>query len=225
MSDFLKNLKSLFIEDGPEKPSKKGTPQKEKDESEDTSTPVPPPEPMMPESSGGGQVSTKFTKVLLKAVERANQEGFDYLEYKNSVRSLSNMSMDEETRFKSAYAMGQTMGADADKLVKSARHYLTVLKDEKKKFDQAAQLQVEKKVASKKRDLQNWEQQIASKEKQIDKLQAEIKTLRSRIGTINEALEKEEIKVQNTQADFVASFNNLYNQISADIEKMTNYLK
>ena len=226
MSDFLKNLKALFVEEDPKKvTSEKPTEEKDKAPERSSAPSVPPPEPIMPESSGSGKVSTKFTKVLLKAIERSNQDGFDYLEYKNSVRSLSGMSMDEETRFKSAFAMGQTMGAKSDQLIKSARYYLTVLQDEKKKFDQAANIQMEKKVASKKRDLKEWEEQIANKEKQIEKLQAEIKALRTKIGTLNEALEKEEISVRNTQSDFVASFNNLYNQITADIEKMTNYLK
>lgn len=231
MSDFIKNLKSLFVEDGKSQESSKatesptGTDEDPPTDKEATSTP-PATEPVFPVSNDmAGQVSQKFTKILLQAIEKYNQEGFDYLEYKNSVKSLSKLDMDEATRYKSAFAMGQTMGIDADKLIKSAKHYQEVLSTEKSKFDSAAGQQMAERVESKKRDLKSWEQQITQKEKKIAELKAEVATLRSNISKINEALDIEEAKVKKTQADFVASYNNLVNQIAADIKKMTDYLK
>ena len=52
--------------------------------------------------------SDKFVDNLLKAIEANNLEGFDYLEYKQSLRSLSSMDMDEATKFNSAFAMAKT---------------------------------------------------------------------------------------------------------------------
>ena len=70
-------------------------------------------------------------------MEKANIEGFDYLEYKQSLKSLAKMPMDERTRFQSAYAMAQTMGASVGHLIKTAQHYIDILAAEEKKFETA----------------------------------------------------------------------------------------
>ena len=53
------------------------------------------------------QLDQKFIDVLMKAIEQNNKEGMDYLEFKNSLQSLSKLAMDEATRFKSAFIMGK----------------------------------------------------------------------------------------------------------------------
>ena len=140
MSEFMKNLRSLFIAEAEEgKEDKTSTNKKEEEENPST-------EQDSQESPTSdialevldGKVSAKFTKILLEAIEKYNEEGFDYLEYKNGIRSLAKMDMDEATRFKSAFAMAQTMGAESGLLIKSAEHYLQVLGKERDKFESAA---------------------------------------------------------------------------------------
>ena len=53
-------------------------------------------------SSKVGTPKEKFTNILFGAIEANDLEGFDYLEYKESLQSLAKMNMDEETRYKSA---------------------------------------------------------------------------------------------------------------------------
>jgi uncharacterized coiled-coil DUF342 family protein len=232
MSDFIKNLKSLFVEEASGSGSKSKSETagnisegeisgKEEGQKDQKTTSF----QFEDDSSGTGKVSTKFTKVLLKAIEKNNMGGFDYLEYKNSIKSLSKMDMDEETRFKSAFAMAQTMGASADKLIKSANYYQKVLTQEKVKFDEAAKQQMEVKVNSKKAEIEKWEAEIKAKTKQIESLKKSIDDLRKKANSVSESLDSEARKVQGTQRDFVATFNNLYNQIGADLTKMNNYLK
>ncbi|MEE9437807.1 MAG: hypothetical protein V3V14_02325, partial [Saprospiraceae bacterium] len=81
-----------------------------------------------------GKPNSKFINILLKAVEEGNLDGFDYIEYKTSLQSLSKMEMDEETKFKSALAMAKTMGATKEKLISSSNHYINILKSERTKF-------------------------------------------------------------------------------------------
>ena len=91
---------------------------------------IPAKAPVVKESPAGdpGKVNDKFTEVLFSAMERDNQEGFDYLEFKQSLRSLEKMPMDEATRYQSALAMAKTLGANPVLLQQSAAHYLNVLK-------------------------------------------------------------------------------------------------
>lgn len=228
MSDFIKNLKSLFVEDNSKSPSDEKSDESKTEPTEkieQAPTDLPTVETSILSETGGGKVSEKFTRILLKAIEKNNQEGFDYLEYKNSVRSLSKMNMDEATKYQSAFAMGQTMGANAERLIESAKSYQRVLADEKKKFDLAAAQQVQQKIDRKKEELADWEKQIAARERKIKELRDEIDKWRGKIKSVNSTLAAEEEKVHATQSSFVATYNNLFNQISKDIEKMSKYLK
>jgi hypothetical protein len=122
MSDFLSKLKGIFVvqttADGKtvESAPKPAT----------TTTNVVPLAP----ASVSGKVSDKFYDILFGAMEANNQEGFDYLEYKKSLQTLSKMPMDEQTRYASAFAAAQAMGITASKLNESAQFYLNILKSE-----------------------------------------------------------------------------------------------
>ena len=67
------------------------------------------PKPTQVNSSG--TITDKFTDVLMKALSDNNIEGFDYLEFRQGLLSLSKMPMDEGTRFQAAFSMAQVMGA------------------------------------------------------------------------------------------------------------------
>ena len=94
-----------------------------------------------------GKSSPKFTNILLQAMEANNLDGFDYLEYKQSLHNLAKMPMDEQTRYQSAFAAASTMGATPAKLVKTAHFYLDVLKKEEAKFAQALANQKDKQLS------------------------------------------------------------------------------
>ncbi|MBK7338395.1 MAG: hypothetical protein IPJ00_20570 [Saprospirales bacterium] len=61
---------------------------------------------------------------MIKALEKSNLPGFDYIEYKQSLASLAEMvELDERTRYKSALASAMAFGLNKDKLLGSADHY------------------------------------------------------------------------------------------------------
>ena len=223
MSGILKNLKSLFIEDDPKaaKTNEKSAP------AEETSKAKPAAEVKIDFStvpSEPGEPKTKFNKILLQVIEKHNLAGFDYLEYKNGLRSLDNMEMDEATRFKSAYAMAQTMGVTKSKLLESAKHYQSVLNTEKEQFEKAAEQQMKVKVVGRKEELKAWESEIKAKETQIAKLEKEIETLKQKVLKVSGSLDAEASKVKKTKLDFEASYAHIYGQIQEDIDKMNQYL-
>ena len=49
--------------------------------------------------------------------------GFDYLEYRRSLKSLETFPMDEATKFRSSYATASTMGVTVEKLLESIEFY------------------------------------------------------------------------------------------------------
>ena len=176
-------------------------------------------------SSGGGQVSDKFFEVLAKAMEAANQEGFDYFEFKQALANLKNVPMDDATRFKSAFAMSQAMGVTADKLLNSANHYLDVLKNEQTKFVKAAENQRQAQVGNKQTQADNLEAVMRQKAEQIKQLTAEIAQHGKEVETIKSDISQAVVKVEQTSRDFEATYQLLVGQIQGDVSSMKNYLK
>lgn len=221
---MFKNLKSLFIIED-EAAAKPGKAKAEK------LTPTPKqetaPGPEIQESVEGepGKVTRKFMDVLFKAMEQQNIEGFDYLEFKQSLASLSKMPMDEPTRYRSAYAMAQTMGAKPDRLLETAQHYINVLKKEEHKFEIALAAQQEKQVGSKLQKIKDLELVVKNKSEKIKALTLEIEQHQKQVGALKNQISGASSKMETTKNDFIASYNALVSQIHSDLENMKKYLK
>ena len=228
---MLKNLKSLFIiEEEEPKSSTRPSSKTAAEPAKKTTDPAPakaPHQAVKQESQHGkaGQIKDQFMDILLKAMEEANLEGFDYLEYKRSMQSLTKMNMDDATRYQSAFAMAQTMGATPAKLIESAEHYVEVLKQEEEKFEVALGHQRKKQIAAKEQDYQKLQQSIQEKEAKIKALQEQIVQHRKELTTTEQAIKEATTRVEGTKNDFIASYNHIVGQISADIEQMKRHLK
>ena len=173
----------------------------------------------------GGKVRNKFIEVLFGALEKNNKEGFDYLEFKQSLQSLEKMPMDEATRYQSAMAMAKSMGVQRDALIESAKHYISVLTQEELKFKQALKKQQDQKVTQREKELKALQESITAKQKQIERLKKEIEDAGQKADKIQASLATEKQKIQSTANDFMASLKVLSDQIHSDVEKMKQYLK
>lgn len=218
VSDFLKKFKGLFVEE-----TETGQ-VKQPDPKEVEATPEV--APVVRESAAGapGKVTNKFTGVLMKAMEAANLEGFDYLEFKQSLKSLEAMPMDEATRYKSAFAMASTMGVSAQKLIATAGHYMKVLQQEEQKFEQALAGQVQSRVGERQQQIQSLDRLVQEKEAKIKQLQAEIEQHRQQAEKLRHEVGSAQGKVETTKNNFIASYNNVVRQIQNDVERMKQYL-
>ncbi len=172
-----------------------------------------------------GKPDAKFVDILLKAVEKNNKDGFDYLEYKSSLQSLSGMDMDEATRYKSSLAMAKTMGATPDKLIETAKHYITTLEGERSKFQEALKSQKAKQVTGKESSIRELEKGITGKKNKIAELQKAIEADIQKVEEMKMGINKAAAKVQKTSDSFHYAYNVVTGQILSDIEKMQKYLK
>lgn len=220
---MLKNLKSLFIIEEEDSKGKKTAPKKS------TSSKNTPPAktPVIPESASGkpGSVKTKFVEILFSAMEKANLDGFDYLEYKQSLKSLEKMPMDEATRFQSAFAMAQTMGATPEHLLKTAQHYIDTLQLEEQKFEAALAKRQKEQIGSKQTKIQKLEETVKAKAAQIKQLTQEMEAHQKEAGQLQKEIATASAKVESTKNDFIASYNALIKQIGGDVENIKKYLK
>ncbi|MCF8247638.1 MAG: hypothetical protein K9J37_11940 [Saprospiraceae bacterium] len=215
----LKSIKSLFIVEDPNAAPK--TVADEKGPKKQAVTPVdfdlPP--------SHGGEANERFIEVLLGAMEKGNLPGVDYLEYRQSLKSLAKMPMDEQVRYQSAFAMAQAMGATPQKLVESAAHYLDVLKAEQSKFDQALRNQTAERIGNRQAIMTNLDATLKQKAEQIKKLTQEMEQHRLEMEKLEAEIKEATSKVMATKGDFVASYDLLVSQINVDVENMKKFLK
>lgn len=217
----LKNIKSLFIieeemQEG--KTADKGSAKKESVPSVNALT------KNIPSSGAKGEATTKFLDVLFSAMEKSNIQGFDYMEYKQSLQSLAKMPMDEATRYKSAFAMAQTMGVTPKKLMEAAQFYINVLGEEERKFDQALNAQKEKQVGNKMKKAKQLENLIQQKAEKIKKLTEEIEAHQNQVAATNQEIQAATGKLETTKANFHASYDLMVSQIQGDIDNMKKYL-
>ena len=221
---IIDNLKSLFIEeDGVDKPAESKKPDdKEKSQS--------PPKKAgsshaVPSVSTAKKVNQRFLDTLLNALEENNLEGFDYLEFRQALRSLSKMNMDEATRFKSAFAMAQTMEVTPRGLVRTAKVYLDILSKEDKKFSEALANQEKTQLESRQTKVADLEASILTKQKQIESLMSDIHIHRNEMDKLNSELEEVHQKILGTKDNFTKTYTFLVDEIESDIKKMETYLK
>ncbi len=226
---MLKKIKSLFIteieepigEEQPvekvekvdmekgEKPEKEQRKEQKKEESEFT---------------GRGEPNPDFIGILINAMQDAREEDFDYLHFKNNLKSLNHLDFDAPTQFKTAYAIAKNQGVDRDSLVKSASSFIEVLNREEDKFNQSLESQKQNRIELRKENIRKLRDQIFEKQTEIEKLEEEIRQLEGDIGEEKNELQENRERIERTSADFSASLEFLKKKITADIESLKKYL-
>ncbi len=173
---------------------------------------------------GNGDLDEKSVNFLVAALEKNNLPGFDYLEFKLAVGKLRQLHMDEETAIKSAFATASTVGLTKETLLKTGKHYLNVLDNEKKQFDQALKKQLEKRVNSKKSEVEKLQAQIGKWEEEIKKLQQNIAKAKEIISKADSQIKAEMNKIDTTRKNFETTHKSILSQVAQDLENIEKYL-
>jgi hypothetical protein len=224
---MFKKLKSLFVieeEGGAQSADQAKSTASASDQPSKAGAPAPTATGYDKNNPPKGKPQEKFVNRLLGALEENNPEGFDYLEYKQAVQNLSNVDMDEATRFKSALAMAKSMGATPQKLVGSAEGYLKILAKEEAKFLDAFKNQTNKKVNAQAQEIKRLEDGIKQRQAQITKLQKEIEAGTKALEANKKKMNQSNAKVQATKDGFYVAYHIVTQQISEDIAKMKQHL-
>ena len=167
-----------------------------------------------------GQNDEKSLEFLTSALNKNNLQGFDYLEYKLSLGRLASMGMQDEIAYKSAFATATTVGLTKEKLVASAQHYKEVLAKEKQQFDLALKNQLDKRVKSKRNEVEKLKLQILEWQEQIRKLQDNIAKSQATIDSADQNIKAEMDKIESTKVNFENTHQNVLSQIDDDLEKI-----
>ncbi len=213
-------LKKLFIVSD-EEFTKNESGQNEEVQKTETSTPPKSSIPAPIEIQGSAD--PKFIDILLGAIEKNNMEGFDYLEFKQSLQNLGDIQMEEATRYNSALAMAKTMGATPESITSSAQQYLNILKVEDQKFQKALLAQQQKIDNEKSSGLTQIQSTIKQKEEEIARLNQEILDLKDQLNQKSNSIEASSKKISETNNQFAHAYKMIVQQIVNDIQKISDH--
>ena len=170
------------------------------------------------------ELEQKFVTVFIKALEKNNQQGFDYIEFKQSLGAMAKMNIEEETAIRSAFATASTVGLTKKKLLESAKYYAQVINQEKDHFDAALKKRINQKVGGKVKEVEKLREQIIKYKDKIEQLKAQIEKHQHTIDTADEQIQAEKEKILGTQNNFERTHENFMEQIKADIDNFNTYL-
>ncbi len=170
------------------------------------------------------ELEQKFVSLFIKTLEKSNQPGFDYIEFKQSLGVMAKMNIDESTAIRSAFATASTVGLTKKKLMESANYYAQVINQEKEHFDAALAKRINQKVGGKVKEVEKLKEQIIKYNEKIAQLSAQIEKHQHTIDTADEQIQAEKEKIIGTQNNFERTHENFIEQIKADIENFNTYL-
>ncbi|OAV45822.1 hypothetical protein A3850_006450 [Lewinella sp. 4G2] len=170
------------------------------------------------------QDDERFANVLMKALEDKNLEGFDYLEFKQSVAKLQEIGMDHDTALRSAFATGSTVGLTLEKLVKTARYYTDVLQDEKSKFMNSMEKHLMSNVEGKAKQTGELKKKIANYEAKIEQLRAEVEKAKAKIAESTNLINTAKEKAATNQKGFDDALEVITSVIKQDVADITRVL-
>ena len=218
MPDFLKNLKGLFVQENP-------TTTQSIETSPPPPTTVSPPSPPRTVPPPTNEGNPQMMEILLKALADNNLQGLDYFEYKQSLQATQHLGLDEATRYRSAFAMAQTMGLTLPKLQETATYYISVLEREETRFADALKQQGEGKNRTMIDEIAAMEQAATEKTAQIEALHREIAELQQKTAAMKQSVAENAQKIEAMKTQFQGSYLNLRQQIELDIQRIQQYLK
>jgi len=171
-----------------------------------------------------GTINAEMAEMLASAIEAADLDGFDYLEFKDSLTGMASVPMTEQQKFMAVFATAQTMGLTKGSLINSIDHYLNVLAQKKAEFAGHVEQQIAAEVTAR-------DEAIAANEQQIEQASAQMQELTAKIQELtvkNQELNNEKIQagqnIQSTQSSFDATFGMVAGKLTEDKTKIETYL-
>lgn len=168
--------------------------------------------------------NNRFATALMKALEKKNLEGFDYLEFKQSVGRLTEIGMDLDTAINSAFITGSSVGLTKEKLIKTANYYAEVLQDEKAQFMRSLEKHLVDNVEGKAKQTGELKKKIATWESKIEELQHQIEAARSQIEAADSQITAARTKAEENQKGFDEALEVITKTIQQDVADIRRVL-
>jgi len=143
-----------------------------------------------------------------------------YGEFLSNMEVLADVVPDEGQRMKAAMKMLGKKGVGVAKVLSDVDACLGALESENRSFRDTCQSQVEQRVGSKRKALEQIKADIAAKQNQIAAIQGEIATLQASVLSSALEIKAEEDNIAVVQERFTGVYNNMKSAIAAQRAKI-----
>jgi cytochrome c556 len=174
-----------------------------------------------------GSIDTKFVGHFADVLAKANIEGPDYFEFRETLKSLADIGLDENKRYQAAWASFRAMTGQADTsiLTSAANQYLTALNADREQFLKSVEAALAERVGG----LQNEQKQLQTDnealQKQIADLQNRLTANTDRLSKLDGEMAEQSQKLTQNRQNFEATYASFTDQIKQDVSNIQTYLK
>ncbi len=149
---------------------------------------------------------------LSSAMERT---AGSYAEFSSNMEVLAEAIPDEGLRLRAAVKMLGKKGVTVAKILSDVDACLGALESENRTFRAATQEQIDQRVGSKRKAVEQLKADIAAKQSQIAALQSDIASLQGRLGTAASEIKSEEDNITVVQDRFTYVYTNMKASLAA----------
>lgn len=195
-------------------------------------TPRPAPAPTPPVNTApavatAGSIDPKFAEHFADVMAKSNLPGPDYFEFRETLRSLSNLGLTEDKQYQAAWASFKALAGtiDVQALTTAANQYVAALNKDREGFTRSVEAAIAERVGG----LQNEQRKLQSDNealaKQLLAIQQQIDANNNRLLAIGGEITEQSAKINQNRQNYDATFAHFTEQIKDDISKITQYLK
>jgi len=187
----------------------------------------PPPVPYVPPVivASSSEDYTMFYSQLQDALEAANMPNVqDYMDLKKALQNMASLPMDEDTKFKAAFATMQTADVNAETFLESFDYYKHIVDGEKTKFDEAIQAALSDAVLDKQKNIEKMTKQNEDNAAEIKRLSDQISSNNQQITTLQVEVSTDNAKLEQKKSNFEAAYNKVQSEIDADLVKVQKHI-
>jgi len=222
-----RKLLGFFVKD-PEDQQPEPVPTAEKPKGTPASASQAAARPIVPPTVATGEVDRKFIDHFAELLEKANLPGPDYFEFKQALKSMEGLGLNEEKQFQVSWASFKAMAAgitDTAVLTTSANHYGNVLNKDRENFLKDVEKATDDRIGSLKQESKKLQEDTKTHAQQIMDLQKKIDASNDRLEKINDEIQEQTDKINTNRDSFDLTYQSMVDQINADVEKISRYLK
>jgi hypothetical protein len=179
------------------------------------------------ETTSPGAIDPKFADHFADVLAKNNQPGPDYFEFRETLRSLSNLGLPEDKQYQAAWASFKALAgtSDVSVLTSAANLYLNALNKDRDAFKKSVDVALTERVGG----LQDEQKRLLTENealaKQLIDIQKQIDNNANRLKAIDGEINEQSEKITRNGHSYDITFDHFTNQIKGDIDRMTQYLK
>lgn len=180
-----------------------------------------------PVSTGSGTVDPKFAQHFADVLAQNNPPGPDYFEFRETLRSLSNLGLTEDKQYQAAWASFKALAGttDVSTLTNTANQFVAALSKDRDAFGKSVEAAIAERVGGLQNEQKRLQTDNEALAKQLLAIQQQIDANSNRLTAINGEIAEQSAKITQNRQNYDVTFAHFTDQIKGDIAKITQYLK